>query len=114
MKLKYGIFALIFSTGISVFAGSISFSKLKCVADTGGTKRIDVAAVKTMGSAPDKKIIYNGNSVAVGFYEGDQYEGQQILTMELNGFQSKIYDPKNALYVLEAPNAVKIQCFIEQ
>jgi hypothetical protein len=113
MKMKIGVLAAALFTSYSAFAGAISFDKLKCVADTGGSQRIDVAAKRTMGSAPDQKINYNGNTVAVGFFEGDQFEGQQVLNMELNGFQSKVYDPKKSLYILEAPNMVKIQCYIE-
>lgn len=114
MKLKIGVLALSLLTSMSAFAGAISFNKLKCVADTGGSQRIDVAVKRTMGSAPEEKIDYNGNKIAVGFFEGDQYEGQQVLTMELNGYSTKVYDPKKSLYILEAPNMVKIQCYIEQ
>ncbi len=52
--------------------------------------------------------------ILVSFYPGTLYEEQQVLTMELNSYSTKVYDPKESLYVLEAPNGVKIQCSIGQ
>lgn len=112
MKLK--ILTLSLLTSMSAFASDISIDKLKCIADAGGSQQIDIPVKLTMGSAPNEKINYNENKVAVGFFPGNKYEGQQVLIMELNGFQSKVYNPKKSLYVLEAPNSVKVQCYIEE
>lgn len=113
--MKTALLAIVFLASGTAFA-KIPFEKVKCIADTNGSQRInlEVKPGYTTQHPESNKTDYNGNKIIVAFYAGTQYEGQQALTMELNGYSTKVYDPKESLYILEAPTGVKIQCYIEQ
>lgn len=114
MKFKIAMVAFSMLAGTSAFAQKIPFEKVKCIADTNGSQRIDLEVKPGFTTQQPSKVDYNGNKIVVAFYAGDPYESQQVLTMELNGYSTKVYDPKKSLYILEAPTGVKIQCYIEQ
>ncbi|MGZ3772601.1 MAG: hypothetical protein ACXVCY_10540 [Pseudobdellovibrionaceae bacterium] len=109
MKTKVAIMSLLLFQGFHAFAGRISMNQIKCVADNNGGQRINLEVPATSG-LEQKAVEYNGHKVNVGFYPGDPWEAQQILTMRLDGYQTRVYDPKESLYMLEARDGVKIQC----
>lgn len=111
--MKSALLAIVFLASGSAFA-KIPSKKVKCIADTNGWQRINLVVKPGFTTQHPKtaKTDYNGNKIIVAFYAGTQYEGQQVLTMELNGYSTKVYDPKESLYILEAPTGVKIQCAI--
>lgn len=112
--MKTAFLAVVFLACGTAFA-SIPFEKVKCEADTNGGQRINLSVKPGYASQHTEadKTDYNGNSILVAFYAGTANEEQQALTMELNGYSTKVYDPKESLYILEAPNGVKIQCYFE-
>jgi hypothetical protein len=91
----------------------LALTSIKCSVDSNGEK-VDVPLQETMGGDIGKKISFKGTQVGAGFYAGDQYEGQQVLSMYMNGTYSKIYSAKEGLYVLESQNGIRFQCYAQE
>ncbi|HRO66004.1 MAG TPA: hypothetical protein PL182_00415 [Pseudobdellovibrionaceae bacterium] len=106
--MKY-LIALTVGLLMTTSAFALSIEEIICQADTGGTKRMPVSPTMTMG-VPEEKIDYYGHTVSVGFNPGFFGENQQVLTLELDGYVSQVFNPGYQYYVLEAPKGVKIQC----
>lgn len=97
----------------SVSSAKIPFSKVNCQVDTDGSSIQKLPLKPGYTVQYTKKYNYNGHKVLAAFYEGDEYESQQILTMELDGVTSKIYGPRETLHTLENSSGIRIQCFFE-
>ena len=110
MKSIFAAFSLL---AFSANAMAVSIVDISCRADERGLDPVSLTVQLTMGASPETKIDYKGNKISVGFAPGDEFEPQQMLVLDLNGFTSRTYDPKPSLYMLETPNGVRIQCFIK-
>lgn len=103
--MKYVLLSILTLTSVQGFA-RIPFEKLNCEVNTFGSQRMKIQHVRTVTDT----ISYNGNELYVEFKD----TGAQSLTLWLNGYSSEIYEPKESLYVLQAPNGVNIQCMVEE
>jgi len=93
----------------------IDIKDIKCSFDAWGVKMSDVKVHLTMGGAPKLVEDIAGHQVAVGFFAGDQFESQQVLTLKLNDGTTKIYDPKaQSLVVVNGAGLSRLQCFAEK
>jgi hypothetical protein len=93
---------------------TLSSMPLSCSVSKLGSDRVDVSVKETMGLPPEDKVNYKGHKIAVGFKSGSQFEGQEVLAMELNGYVSQVYDPKKSLYKLSTPDYVELQCYLDR
>lgn len=114
MKKLMSLLILATATSAMAHQNPITIDQIKCSADKYPYGKIDIPVKRTLGAAPDEKIHFGGSTIAVGFGAGSTYEPQQIVSMEVDGNTSYVYDPKNSLYVLETNSRVRLQCYISK
>lgn len=91
-----------------------SSTDLSCSVALGGADRVEIAPTIIGGEIePDAQTtFYKGHSVSVVFQAGDQFDGQQMLTINLDGQTREVYDPTRSLYNMSAADGVEVQCYL--